>query len=191
VRKRKPGTTLAVAIPEHWPRWVNPLLFFVFGSALVLPCIFFAVRPYKTFGLLEVLAAILGAVFLVLFGRLVILGRLTGDTTVEISKEPALRGEPLDYFILQKRAASSITSMEARLQARRYTRGSIFRLEADVPLAAATMEPDGRRKIAGSVVVPAAGDEPTRPLEWLILVTFRFRSGNEHPEDRLIRVEPK
>jgi hypothetical protein len=195
VRKRNPGTTLAVAIPEDWPRWVNPLFFFVFGFAFVAPALWFAfVRAYKTFGLLEGIAALLGVVFLVLAGRLVILGRRIGDTTVEISKEPAVSGEPLDYFILQKRAAPAIQSMEARLQLRRYTRGSTFRLEVDVPLAAAAAEADGRRKIAGSVVIPTVGNEiltSSQKKEWLILVTFGFKSGNDYREDRIIRVEPQ
>ena len=194
MRTRKPGTTLAVAIPEDWPRWVNPLLFFVFGSAFVAPTLWFAfVRAYKTFGLLEGLAALLGVLFLVLAGRLVILGRLVGDTVVEISKEPAVSGEPLDYFILQKRAASGVESMEARLQLRRYTRGSTFRLEVDVPLAEATVEPDGRRRIAGSLQVPTVGNEilaSTHKKEWLIALKISFRGGLVHEEDRTIRVEP-
>jgi hypothetical protein len=195
VRKRRQGTKLAVAIPEDWARWANPLLFFVSGSAFVAPTFWFILdRTYRNFGLLEVLFGILGIVFLVLCGRLVLLGSRIGETIVEISKEPARSGEALDYFILQGRAAAGVQSMEARLQLRRYTRGSIFRLEVDVPLAGGAPEPDGRRKIAGSLVIPSAPNEvlaSTHKKEWLLLVKFRFKGGNEFDEDHTIQVEPQ
>lgn len=177
-----------MAIPEHWPRWVNILLFFLFGSGCIAPTIWFLLDPaYTTFGLLEVLFGVLGVFSLVISIRLGVLALLVGRTIVEISKEPAVIGERLDYFLLQGRPSRSALAMDARLLLRRYGRGSAFSVQVSVPLASSTVEPDGRRRIEGSLVVPPYPPSVlivTSTLEWLIEVRIRFKGGHEHEEDR-------
>jgi len=186
---------LAVAVPEHWPRWVNIVLFFLAGTACLAPTVWFLLdRTYTTFGLLEVLFGTLGVFSLVLSLRFLVLSILIGDTTVEISREPAVVGDRLEYFILQGRPASTARDMAARVVLRRYGRRSAFTEAVSVPLGPATVESDGRRKIQGSLVVPPippAGLTTTSRLEWIIDVRVRFKGGFEHEEERPFLVEEK
>lgn len=195
MRKRSPGSRLAVRIPEHWPRWINCFLFLLAGAVCIAPSVWFALdRTYTTYGLLEVVFAILGAISLVLFLRLSVLALLVGDTIVEISHEPAPVGSPLHYYILQRRRASTVRSLTARLILRRQTRrgGAALHVELDLPLAETTVEPDGRRKIEGSLVVPEVPASTPYAfqgrLEWLVHIRIRFVGGFEHEEDRPIEV---
>lgn len=196
MKKRAQGARLAVALGEDWSRGFY-FCFHLFWTCLLLaPGIGYLMedRPAGNKGLFEVVFGLAGVALLAHLVRKAWLWRVVGGTVVEVSREPAPVGSTLEYFIRQGRASPSVRSVEARflLTRRWYSRRRHgFKVELSVPLAAATVDPDGRHRIEGSLVVPDVppSETPHRgKLEWILQVTMKLRSGGTHEEDHPIVV---
>lgn len=195
--KKRAGTRLELALRESWPRWGYFSFVFFWTCVLLAPLAYFLLELRKNpgpkdIGCFTVVMGILGLFALVDLARTTILWAFVGDTIVEITRRPPAIGTHLDYFILQARAPAGTRSFEAWLQLRRSYRRTTS-IDLSVPLAPAVLEPDGRRRIEGTLVMPdlppAQGHLIPRNPQWLIQVRIRFKGGFTHEEEHPFVVE--
>ncbi|HZE96652.1 MAG TPA: hypothetical protein VE981_06485 [Planctomycetota bacterium] len=180
----RPGRRLAVALRVSPPRWLEFVRSSVVIAACLVPLGYFVVALCnnavgKNSGLLESIAGLLGLFLLVRRVRITALWILAGRTVVEVSREPAAAGQPLDYVIEQRRTvdAALVCSQD---QGRHSTQ---------VTLVSVPLEAGGLRSVTLPDLIPAGGLGNSKRLEWHIDVRVRFGRGLVLEEEYPLRVD--
>ena len=197
---RRKGRRLSVSLPPRWPRWGSVLLSTVVTATylgVMLYVVAFTDELIHRKWSAVVIAGSIGLLCLVFWVRDTAIWLVAGDTVVELSKDPLLPGDSVDFFVLQERDHSWLRRMEARIVCRRQIhRGEIVEV-ASVPLGTAAPV-DGRRtraQLQGTVSIPAdAGpsveSEPLK-VRWSVEVRALFGARRTFLEDHPFTVKEK
>lgn len=186
------------------PTISRPLMLALTGLlTLFFPCAFFAwiyLSPEENQGHRAWIVAILlggfGIPCLVEWVRLLVRWLVAGETRVEISKEPVVPGEALDYVVTQERDRSRLIRLDARIVCRRQLWRHPVEEIVSLPLGSASPDgPGGRAELAGRVEMPpdalANSNRDPVTVDWRVLVRAEFDRGRVVTVDYPFRVEGK
>jgi hypothetical protein len=191
---RRKGRRLAVSLPPRWPRW-GSLVLSTFVTAAYLGIMLYAVAftdelIHRKWMAIVILGSI-GLLCMVFWVRDTAIWLVAGDTAVEVSKNPLLPGESVEFFVLQERDHSWLRQLDARIVCRRQIQRGLIKEVVSIPLGTAQAL-DGRRtraQIQGTATIPADA-EPSAETEalkvrWSVEVCALFgarrRFLEEHP----------